>query len=87
LREYLEYLQQNNLVPATTGELLRMITESAEEYGYDPGEIKKIWGKIAAEKAPDTPDEPGKGRRILWWLLLLALIVVSISYYRSRSRN
>ncbi|TVR75275.1 MAG: hypothetical protein EA408_00685, partial [Marinilabiliales bacterium] len=57
LRTFLEYLQAEDKVPGTIEELLRMITESAEEYGYDPGEVFGIMAMPAPETLYPEPAE------------------------------
>ncbi len=96
LRTFLQELTDEGRLPSSIAGLIRIIVESSEEYGYDPGEIFRVIVEMDArdefepdideidDPADDETDEPA-GRGIIWWILLLAILILTAYYYKERS--
>ena len=86
---FLNGLLEEGEVPLTIAELIEIIINGADKHGYGIEELTEAFIKAAAEDAPATEEDiedPADGRKIpVWWILLLAILLLAAFYFKERS--
>ena len=84
---FLNKLVQENRIPETIRQLIEMIMENSEEYGFDKWEISDLLAKQLIEDditAPDEDPEPEDKKIRTWWILVIAILLIAAYYYKER---
>ncbi len=86
---FLNGLLEEGEVPLTIAELIEIIINGADKHGYGKEELTEVFIKTATEDAPaaeEDIEDPADGRNIpVWWILLLAILLLAAFYFKERS--
>ncbi len=99
--QLLNKLMDEGKVPETVLELIELIIKSADRYGYCKEELAEVLTRIPTDDADVTLDaratddassaeedieDLADGRKIpVWWILLLAILLLAAFYFKERS--
>jgi tetratricopeptide (TPR) repeat protein len=84
---FLKELIEEERVPETNRELIELIMENSEEYGFEKWELSDILAKQVIEQdipppVEDPETEDGKTR--IWWILVIAILLIAAYFYKER---
>lgn len=88
LGKFLSGLIKEDNVPGSVNELISLIIEGSDQYGYLKWEILEVLPKITTtDTTPPGDDQEAPEDRLnfsLWWLIILALLLLTLFYFKGK---